>query len=142
MPDVEEFLSWSYRGSVRQVKTHNDSRDVSGIGLDGVLASGTFVAFWSHWPTSEDEFAGLLVGRDIEGLAIQYLKLHEVNMQGMNVACGVDEGPDLGAASLGIFGDGLVPSSVAQQADNDIAIGRAFFLRYQEAAVLASRRWG
>ena len=90
MPNVKEFSSWSYRGSMWQIKAHNDSRNVSRVGLDGVLASGTFVAFWGHWLTCEDELAGLLVGRDVEGLAIQDLKLDKVNMQGMDVACGVN----------------------------------------------------
>ena len=65
--------------------------------------------------TGEDELAGLLVSWDVEGLAIQNLKLHEVNVQRMNIAGDVDEGPDLGAAGLWIFGDGLVPARIAQE---------------------------
>src|SRR5580698_716383 len=97
-----------------QVKAHDDSCNVSRIGLDSVLASGAFVAFWGHWLTSEDELAGLLVCRDVEGLSIQHLKLNKVNMQRMDVACDVDERPYLSAAGLGIFGDGLVPTRVTQ----------------------------
>src|ERR1700722_2536820 len=116
MPDVEEFLPWGYRRTVRQVKAHDDSSNIAGIGLDRILMSRSFVAFGRHWFGSEDEFAGLLVGWYVEGLSIQYLELHKVDMQGMNVACDVHEGPDFGAASFGIFGDWLMPSGVAQQA--------------------------
>ena len=114
VPDVEEFLSWSYGCSVRQIETHDDTGHISGIGLDRVLACRTFVAFRGHGLTGEDEFAGLLIGRDVEGLTIQHLKLHKVNVQGMDVASDVDEGPDLSTAGLWVFGDRFVPARVAQ----------------------------
>jgi len=44
----------------------------------------TLVAFRRHGATGEDQLASLLVCWDIESLAIQHLKLHEMNMQGMH----------------------------------------------------------
>jgi hypothetical protein len=115
VPYIDELFSWSYRRSVWQVKAHDDTSNVARVGLDSVFTCGTFVALWRHGLTCEDEFSRLLVGRDIECLTIQYLKLHEVNMQGMDVTSNVDERPDLGTACLWIFRDGFVPASISEE---------------------------
>ena len=88
---------------------------------------GTFIAFWSHGPTNKNELAGLLVCWDIERLTIQHLKLHKVNMQRMDIASDVDEGPDLSTAGLGVFGNGFVPTCITEEARNDVAVGGALF---------------
>src|SRR5258708_4228201 len=98
---------------MREIEALNDTRDIPGIGFDGVLARGALVAFGCHGPAGKDKLAVLLIGLDIEGLAVQNLELDEMHVQRMNVAGGVDEGPYLGAASPGIFGDGLVPTRIS-----------------------------
>src|ERR1700733_4200741 len=102
---------------------------------------GAFVALGCHGTTGEDELAGLLVGENIEGLAIQHLKLDEVDVQGMDVGGGVDESPDLGAAGLWIFGDGFVPACISQEAGNDVAVRWALFLRHQKESLACVVGW-
>src|SRR5882757_7560127 len=80
-----------------------------------------------HGVTGEDQLASLLVCWDIESLAIQHLKLHEMNMQGMHVASNVDERPDLSAAGLGVFGNRFVPACITQKSGDDVAVGRTLF---------------
>jgi len=113
VPYVEKLLAWSYRRSMREIEALNDARDIAGIGFDGVLARRALVAFGCHGPAGKDELASLLIGLDIEGLAVQHLELDEVHVQRMNIAGGINEGPYLGAAGPGIFGDGLVPACIA-----------------------------
>ena len=80
MPYVEEFLPWSCGGSMRQIEALDDARDIARIGLDRVLARRPLVALRRHGLPGEDDLAGLLIRLDIEGLSIQYLKLHEVDV--------------------------------------------------------------
>src|SRR5580704_16039218 len=113
---------------MREIEALNNARDIAGIGFNGVLVRGALVTFGRHRPAGKDELAGLLIGLDIKGLSVQDLELDEVHVQRMNVGGGVDEGPYLGAAGLGIFGDGFVPARIAQETDDDVAVGGTFSL--------------
>ena len=123
VPYIQKLLTWRYRRSMRKIEALNDARDIAGIGFYGVLVRGALVAFGRHGPAGKDELAGLLIGLDIKGLPVQDLELDEVHVQRMNVGGGVDEGPYLCAAGPGIFGDGFVPARIAQETDDDVAVG-------------------
>ncbi len=114
VPDVAEFIPGIDLGSRREIEARDDSRDVAGIGFDRVFPGGAFVRFRRHGNAGENQLASLHVGLHIEGLTIQYLKLDQVNVHGMDVAGGVGEGPDFHGAGFGIFGDGIVPVLLAE----------------------------
>ena len=80
MPHVQQLLARSRRRSRRQIEALDNSRDISGIRFDRVLACWPLVAFRWHGVPGEDKLAGLLIGLDVEWLAIKYLKLDKMNV--------------------------------------------------------------
>src|SRR5580698_2614615 len=104
MPDVAKLLTRLGLRSRRKIEACKHSRDVSRICLDRVFPGGALVGFWRHGYTSKNDLTSLHIVLDVKCLAIQYLKLDQVNVHGMHIASRIRERPEFHRTGLRIFG--------------------------------------
>src|SRR3984957_9639720 len=109
MPHVTELVAGFGWRSCGEIELRDDACHISRIGLDRIFPRWAFVRFRGPGNSGENQFARLHVSLRVERLSIQNLKLNQMDMDGMNIAGGVGERPDLHGSGLRIFCDGVIP---------------------------------
>src|SRR5580698_7975086 len=109
MPNVAELLSGRDRSPCGQIELGYHPRHVPRIRLHGVLPCRTLVSLRRHRPASRDQLPGLQVRSGIERLAIDHLKLHQMQVNRMHVASCIRKRPDFRRSRFRLFGDATLP---------------------------------
>lgn len=96
------------------LETDDDASHGFGISLHCVLPPA-LARRWQHGSSPEVEVSGeeILIG--VEALPVEDLKADQMQMDGMNVAGGVGEAPDLHGIELRALGDGLMPAGSVEE---------------------------
>ena len=93
---------------------HDDSRDHAGVGSDGILPAG-LIRVGRLWRAQEVQLTLGLIEPGLVGLAVEDLEAHQVQMNGMGIVGGIDQGPDFGRAQHRLFRDRHTPMRSIQQ---------------------------
>src|SRR6187402_1996831 len=130
VPDVFAWLA---------VEARDDAGDHAGVAAHGVFPAGFVRGRWYRW-AGELQFLAGVPREEVERTALQYLEAHKVQVDGMRVACHVDERPGFHRALPGFFADGIAPRLSIEQHRHRIA-ARIVLLAQCKHAVLHGGGW-